>query len=196
MIPPYCRVDRVIRDIPSDHVVEGNRRTSLRQDAFLEMERRGTRCQCIRCREIRGKYVSDSELEWSDLVYEPARISGEPASTEHFISYVTGNDQIAGYMRLSFPQQIPAERDTEMPDLIDSAIIREIHVYGQALAVGADRSGSAQHIGLGTKLIEIAAEKAKMAGYKHLSVISAIGTREYYRKRGFTYGSQYQIMDV
>ena len=118
------------------------------------------------------------------------------ASTEHFISYVTGNDQIAGYMRLSFPQQIPAERDTEMPDLIDSAIIREIHVYGQALAVGADRSGSAQHIGLGTKLIGIAAEKARMAGYKHLSVISAIGTREYYRKRGFTYGSQYQIMDV
>lgn len=196
MIPPYCRVDRVIRDIPSDHVVEGNRRTSLRQDAFLEMERRGLRCQCIRCREIRGKYISDAELELSDLVYEPAQISGEPASTEHFISYVTGNDQIAGYMRLCFPQQIPAERDTEMPDLIDSAIIREIHVYGQALAVGADRSGSAQHIGLGTKLIGIAAEKARMAGYKHLSVISAIGTREYYRKRGFTYGSQYQIMDL
>lgn len=196
MIPPYCRVDRVIRDIPSDHVVEGNRRTSLRQDAFLEMEHRGLRCQCIRCREIRGKYVSDAELELSDLVYEPAQITGDPASIEHFISYVTSNDQIAGYMRLSFPQQVPAERDSEMPDLIDSAIIREIHVYGQALAVGADRSGSAQHIGLGTKLIGIAAEKARKAGYKHLSVISAIGTREYYRKRGFTFGSQYQIMDL
>jgi elongator complex protein 3 len=31
-IPRYCRVNRVIRDIPSTNVVEGNKRTSLRQD--------------------------------------------------------------------------------------------------------------------------------------------------------------------
>ncbi len=195
-IPHYCRVNRVIRDIPSNHVVEGNKRTSLRQDALLEMERRGQHCQCIRCREIRGGSVNDSDLELSDLVYEPGQIDGEASSTEHFISFVTREDQIAGYLRLSFPNHIPDERNMELPDLADAVIIREVHVYGQALAVGADRSGSAQHIGLGTKLIKAAAEQAKAAGYKHLSVISAIGTREYYRKRGFTYGAQYQIMDL
>ena len=30
-IPQYCRVNRVIRDIPSTHVIDGNKRTSLRQ---------------------------------------------------------------------------------------------------------------------------------------------------------------------
>ena len=54
-IPRYCRVNRVIRDIPSTNVVEGNRRTSLRQDIHDEMKRRGTVCQCVRCREVRGK---------------------------------------------------------------------------------------------------------------------------------------------
>src|SRR5574341_2417614 len=57
MIPRYCRVNRVIRDIPSTNVVEGNRRTSLRQDIHDEMKRRGTHCECVRCREVRGKPV-------------------------------------------------------------------------------------------------------------------------------------------
>ncbi len=51
-IPRYCRVNRVIRDIPSTNVVEGNRRTSLRQDVQDEMKRRGTHasvCAAARC---------------------------------------------------------------------------------------------------------------------------------------------------
>ena len=89
-------------------------------------------------------------------------------------------------MRLSLPDNVPPGRDKEFPDLIDAAIIREVHVYGQSLAVGVEKTGSAQHIGLGTRLILDAVEKTRSAGYKHLAVISAIGTREYYRKRGFT----------
>ena len=75
MIPEYCRVNRVIRDIPSTNVIEGNKRTSLRQDALLEMQRRGQHCQCIRCREIRSEIVNENELSISDLVYEPAQIN-------------------------------------------------------------------------------------------------------------------------
>ena len=51
-IPAYCRVNRVIRDIPSSHVVEGNKRTSLRMDVLAELSRRGQACGCIRCREV------------------------------------------------------------------------------------------------------------------------------------------------
>lgn len=196
MIPEYCRVNRVIRDIPSTNVIEGNKRTSLRQDAVLEMQRRGQYCQCIRCREIRNEIVNENELSISNLVYEPARLKGEPGSIEHFISYVNKQNQIAGYLRLSLPDNIPPARDNDLPDLIGAAIIREIHVYGQSLAVGVEKTGSAQHIGLGTRLILDAVEKAKAAGYQHLAVISAIGTREYYRKRGFNHGSQYQVMDL
>jgi elongator complex protein 3 len=196
MIPEYCRVNRVIRDIPSTNVIEGNKRTSLRQDAVIEMQRRGQHCNCIRCREIRSEIVNENELSISDLVYEPARLPGEPGSIEHFISYVNKQNQIAGYLRLSLPDNIQPARDNDLPDLIGAAIIREVHVYGQSLAVGVEKTGSAQHIGLGTRLILDAVEKAKAAGYQRLAVISAIGTREYYRKRGFIHGSQYQVMDL
>ncbi len=94
-IPRYCRVNRVIRDIPSTNVVEGNRRTSLRQDVHDEMKRRGTHCECIRCREVKGKPVNLALLKLDDLVY-PAN-----HAEEHFISYVTPDDKLAGFIRLS-----------------------------------------------------------------------------------------------
>jgi elongator complex protein 3 len=96
-IPRYCRVNRVIRDIPSTNVVEGNKRTSLRQDVHLEMKRRGTRCQCVRCREVRGQAVELSALHTEDLVYQAG------TAEEHFLSFVTPEDHLAGFLRLSLP---------------------------------------------------------------------------------------------
>ncbi|MCI0609604.1 MAG: tRNA uridine(34) 5-carboxymethylaminomethyl modification radical SAM/GNAT enzyme Elp3, partial [Anaerolineae bacterium] len=96
-IPRYCRVNRVIRDIPSTNVVEGNRRTSLRQDVHDEMKRRGTHCDCVRCREVREKSVNADSLKLDDLVYQAG------AAEEHFISYVTPDDRLAGFVRLSLP---------------------------------------------------------------------------------------------
>jgi elongator complex protein 3 len=84
-------VNRVIRDIPSTHVVEGNRRTSLRQDVHAELRRRGERCDCIRCREVQGRAVAPASLRMDDLVYEAAH------AEEHFISYVTPDDKLAGF---------------------------------------------------------------------------------------------------
>ncbi len=72
-IPRYCRVNRVIRDIPSTNVVEGNRRTSLRQDIHRELKRRGTSCQCVRCREVRKQSVNAEKVELHDLVYPRCR---------------------------------------------------------------------------------------------------------------------------
>ncbi len=60
-VPRYCRVNRVIRDIPSTNVVEGNKRTSLRMDVHQELAARGTACQCVRCREVRGKQVDEGD---------------------------------------------------------------------------------------------------------------------------------------
>src|SRR6185295_8000053 len=91
-IPRYCRVNRVIRDIPSTNVVEGNRRTSLRQDVHDEMQRRGTHCECVRCREVRGKTVSAESLKLDDRIYQAG------AAEEHFLSYVTPDDKLAGFI--------------------------------------------------------------------------------------------------
>jgi len=199
-IPRYCRVNRVIRDIPSHHVIAGNRRTSLRQDVLAEVERRGQRCQCVRCREVRGQAVEAADLRLVDEVYPAA------CAEEHFLQFVTPDDQLAGYLRLSLPgrgepcaadlttrlAQVPAQ----MPDLAGAALIREVHVYGQALAVGAEAPGAAQHMGLGTALLAEARRLAAAAGFRRLAVIAAVGTRAYYTARGFERGEYYLVMDV
>ena len=73
-----------------------------------------------------------------------------------------------------------------MKELVDSTIIREIHVYGQVVGIGKEETGKAQHFGLGKSLIEEAERITKSNGIDTIAVISAIGTREYYRKQGFT----------
>jgi elongator complex protein 3 len=187
-IPRYCRVNRIIRDIPSNNVVAGNKRTSLRQDVQRELRRRGTACQCVRCREVRGKKIELSELDTEDLVYQ----AGE--AEEHFLAFNTPDDKLAGFLRLSLPG--PEAVSTGMPDLQDAAIIREVHVYGQSLPVGSEAKGAAQHIGLGTRLIHKAERIACAHGFQRLAVIAAVGTRRYYLRRGFQRGERYLVKDL
>ena len=185
-IPVYTRVNRVIRDIPANYIQAGSLRSSLRQDVKKELERRGQRCRCIRCREIRGKAVEVDQLILDDFIYHPAD------AEEHFISYTTADDRLAGYLRLSLPEQAPAARSemraglaSEMPELRGAGLIREVHIYGQSLEVGSEKAGAAQHSGLGTHLLEEAERIAATRGYRKLAVIAAIGTSLYYQKRGF-----------
>jgi elongator complex protein 3 len=187
-IPRYCRVNRIIRDIPSTHVVAGNKRTSLRQDVHAELTRRGAHCDCIRCREVRGGHVEVSDLRLDDLVYHP------DGAGEHFLSFVTPEDKIAGFLRLSLPEAgSPA---TGLKDLEGAAMIREVHVYGQALAVGRGQAGAAQHAGLGTQLLLEAERIAREKGYRRMAVIAAVGTRQYYLDRGFERGALYLVKQL
>lgn len=186
-VPRFCRINRVIRDIPSNHVVEGNRNTSLRQDVDQEMKKRGSTCQCIRCREIRKGKIDDRNLVLDDQVYKAGW------AEEHFLSYNTQDDHILGFLRLSLPS---ANHFFPVEELQDAAIIREVHVYGQSVELGGESSGSVQHRGLGSSLIEKAAEIALSKGYRKLTVISAVGTREYYAARGFTLTDLYMVRDL
>ena len=186
-VPRFCRINRVIRDIPSNHVVEGNRNTSLRQDVAQEMKKRGSTCQCIRCREIRKGKIDDRNLVLDDQVYKAGW------AEEHFLSYNTQDDNILGFLRLSLPS---ANHFFPVEELQDAAIIREVHVYGQSVELGGESSGSVQHRGLGSSLIEKAAEIALSKGYRKLTVISAVGTREYYAARGFTLTDLYMVRDL
>ncbi|PWH13892.1 MAG: tRNA uridine(34) 5-carboxymethylaminomethyl modification radical SAM/GNAT enzyme Elp3 [Anaerolineae bacterium] len=187
-VPRYCRINRVIRDIPSTNVVEGNKRTSLRQDVHEEMKQRGTRCNCIRCREVRGTQIDSSTLRLDDLVYSAAH------AEEHFLSFVTPDDRIAGFLRLSLPNT--NSPDVGMRDLQGAALIREVHVYGQSLPVGAEGNGAAQHIGLGTRLLQHAEQIARAHGFQRIAVIAAVGTRQYYLERGFSRGELYLVKEL
>ena len=167
-IPEYSRVNRVVRDIPADYIIAGSKRSSLRQDVHAELAARDQRCRCVRCREIRGQAVDINTLEMKDLIYHPAD------AEEHFISYSTPDDRLAGYLRLSLPSTVPMLKRNEarnqlyalMPEIDGAALIREVHIYGQSLEVGADLTGAAQHSGLGTALLEKAEALAKAAGYR------------------------------
>ena len=187
-IPRYCRVNRVIRDIPSHNVVDGNRRTSLRQDIQEELALRGESCSCIRCREVGSQEITASRLEIKDLEYS------SNGCQEHFLSYDTEDDHLVGFLRLTLPG--PDALDPEIDDLSAAALIREVHIYGQSLKVGQEAGGAAQHSGLGTALLEEAERIAKEKGFNKIAVISAVGTRNYYLDRGYKGGTLYQVKEL
>ncbi len=187
-IPRYCRVNRIIRDIPSGNVVEGNKRTSLRQDIQQELSSRGKSCQCIRCREVKGQAIAVDRLQLNDLVY------ASNGCWEHFLSFDTPDDRLAGFARLCLPGREAADPGIE--ELSGAALIREVHVYGESLPVGLEKEGAAQHAGLGTSLLEEAERIAGENGYKKIAVISAVGTREYYLDRGYRRGDLYLVKEV
>jgi elongator complex protein 3 len=178
---------RVIRDIPGTDIVVGNKATNFRQLVERELERRGERAPDIRGREIRFRIVALDELHLDETAY--ASSWGE----EIFLQYITEERDIAGFLRLSLP---PRDADPLVDELAGAAMIREVHVYGQAVSIGETATGRAQHAGLGTRLIERAAEIASERGYMRLAVISAVGTRDYYRKRGFADGRLYQVREL
>jgi elongator complex protein 3 len=180
-VPPWCRITRVIRDIPSQDIVVGNQRTNFRQLAEQALARRGGCCRDIRSREIRGRQVEGEGLHLRAHSYSTG------VGEEVFLEYVDGEERIAGFLRLSLPRE-----ESFVEELAASAMIREVHVYGALAGLGEAAEGRAQHQGLGRQLIEEAARRATAAGYRNLAVISAIGTREYYRRQGFGDGRLYQ----
>ena len=178
MIPRYTRLQRVQRDIPADFIEGGVWKSNLRQLAWQKMEEHGWTCDCIRCREVGH---NDNEPETVDLDIETYEAGG---GTEHFISFEDfDQDILVGFCRLRFPNN-PVRRELE-----DAAVVRELHVYGSQVGVGAgadDKEGLVekhQHRGYGQRLIAKAEELAADAGYDKLAVLSGIGVRQYYRDK-------------
>ena len=183
--PRYCRLTRVIRDIPGTEIVTGNRTTNLRQVAEQEAERRGVVCRDIRAREIGGRRVDASALRMRRTDYEAA------SGRETFLEFVAEDGRVAGFLRLRLPAASePGEGPIE--ELAGRALIREVHVYGAVVGLGERGKGRSQHIGLGRRLIAEALAVAADAGFEQVAVISSVGTREYYRRLGFADGKLYQ----
>jgi elongator complex protein 3 len=174
-VPPYVRINRVIRDIPTTNVMEGFKRANLRQIVQQRMADQELSCRCIRCREVRRQLIDPADLSLLIETYET------PDTTEHFLSFET-EYKVAGFLRLSLSN--PGVR-APIEEVSNQAMIREVHIYGPAVRIGDSSDGEAQHIGLGGQLIEEAKRIAREAGFERIAVISAIGTREYYSRHGF-----------
>jgi elongator complex protein 3 len=185
MIAPTCRLNRLMRDIPTPNILAGVKRTNLRQIVRQAMADHGTRCTCIRCREVRGHEIDAERLVPERLDYET------DGTSERFLSRVTPDGRLAGFLRLSLPRARPP-----VEELTGSAMVREIHIYGPALALGERRDERVQHAGLGSELLDEAVAVARQAGFERLSVIAAVGTRNYYRERGFTLDRLYMSRSI
>ena len=194
-IPPYTRVNRLFRDIPAHHIQAGVTMSNLREVVHEELRRRGTRCGCIRCREIKRRQVSPVELVLSVYSYET------DLTQEHFLEFKTGPQSqepglIAGFLRLSLPLRPRVGSRAFLDEIADSAMIREVHVYGPALAIGREGVDTPQHVGLGTRLLDEAKRISREAGFRRISVIAATGTQAYYAARGFEEDELYMHTDL
>lgn len=193
-VPKYMRVMRVQRDIPSTKIVAGVTASNLRELAHKELEKRGIKCNCIRCRELghnvyKNKYKPDYEnIEIDAVEYEASD------GKEVFLSYEDKEkDVLYGFTRLRIP-------DKPYREEIDSktALIRELHVYGSMTEISKESSeGKAQHRSLGANLLRhaehLAMDKFKM---NKMVIISGIGVRDYYRKFGYEKKGPYMFKEL
>ncbi len=187
-VPVYCRLSRVVRDIPATYIVAGNRLSNLREAAQRHLAATGRQCRCMRCREVGDRAVDHQALRLTSTSYAAG------AGTEQFLAMETPAGRLAGFLRLYLPAASTAAESPE--ELAGSALIREVHVYGPALQLGADSHGEAQHLGAGRQLIDTAQAIARQAGFKRIAVIAAVGTRPYYRRLGFTLEDLYMHREL
>ncbi len=193
LVPCYCRINRLIRDIPEESIVAGNKITNLRQLLEKEMWERGIKCKCIRCREVRNKCRCEAENRSNSaankikLFIDKYQASG---GIEYFISYESPQrDLLYAFIRLRVPDN---DADMIFTELKNAGLIRELHTYGQLQSVGAE-SQAVQHKGLGKKLMAEAERLTKKHGLQKIAVISGIGVRDYYRKLGYKLEGSYMV---
>ena len=204
-VHPWIRLNRIVRDIPTQYIVAGSAFSNLREIILADMKRQGTRCRCIRCREVgdiggwqlgaerlgQGKRFGQREgaaatVRTREKSLEATLLTrhyrGNRAD-EYFISYEAPGEILCGFCRLRlsdrkyFPEGL-------FPELQGAALVRELHVYGQLIAT-AEKADNAQHVGFGTQMMAEAEDVAARHGYDKVAVIAGIGTRNYYRKLGY-----------
>ncbi len=182
-IPPWIRVNRIIRDIPDEYHIGGIKNTSLRNDIDKIMTKRNLRSMDIRSREIGSKEVNINQYRLIVRQYKASR------GIEYFISWENDNHDLLGFIRLRINSILI---NTVFPELSNCALIRELHIYGQLIHHLDENTGNGvQHMGLGKRLISKAIEIASTHNIYKLSVISGIGVRNYYIKLGFVPADTY-----
>ncbi|MDD5639496.1 MAG: tRNA uridine(34) 5-carboxymethylaminomethyl modification radical SAM/GNAT enzyme Elp3 [Candidatus Pacebacteria bacterium] len=193
ILPRYTRVERIIRDIPAPSIIEGGAKISnLRQVIEEEMKKEKWQCNCIRCREAKN-------IENKEKIKIFRKDYDASDGKEIFLSFEDNkNKHLFSLLRLRIPSQFFGNKnmDNILPVLRDCAIIRELHTYGQAIALMDNKTHPyAQHKGLGLQLIKEAERITKEEFHiKKMAIISGVGVRSYYRnKLGYKLRDGYMI---
>jgi elongator complex protein 3 len=190
LIPPWMRIMRVQREIPARLILAGPNKGNLRERALTFMRENGRRCRCIRCREVGHRKTKENVEPDPEDVTLIRRHYESSGGTEIFLSKEDSKtDTLIAYLRLRVPS--PSAHRIEISQE-SSSIVRELHVYGPAVPVGKHDAGAWQHKGYGISLLK-EAERISMEDYdvKKILVLSALGTREYYSRVGYTQDGPY-----
>ncbi len=185
-VPPWVRIHRIQRDIPSRLIAAGVRTSNLRQLAQRRLAELGASCRCLRCREPgRGTSPPPEEFDLLETAYRAS------AGEERFLSFEhRATDRCAAYLRLRFP--------SGAAEGLQEPIVRELKVVGRELPIG-DRAAAPdayQHRGFGRRLLAEAEGAARAEGFGGLYVISAVGTRGYYAAHGFVRRGPYMAKEL
>lgn len=206
IVPPYVRINRLIRDIPGPSIEAGNKISNLREVVAREMAHRGLRCKCIRCREVGHQHFAPEKTEKRKNEKMKLFVKKYKASdgTEYFISFESPDKKILyAFVRLRIPHPESSQKaghavawppiSKTLSELRNAALIRELHTYGHLVPINQKSPGATQHLGLGRQLMSYAEKIAKQAGIQKMTVISGIGVREYYKKLGYRKEGTYMV---
>ncbi|MEE9378794.1 MAG: tRNA uridine(34) 5-carboxymethylaminomethyl modification radical SAM/GNAT enzyme Elp3 [Candidatus Lokiarchaeia archaeon] len=186
-LPPYVRIQRIMRDIPATLIKAGCKKSNLRQLVQEKLREIDESCKCIRCREYgiskRKEIIKENsfdEIKLYRLDYDASQ------GNEIFLSFENKKeDYLIGYLRLRKPSEF-----AHRPELNDgkTMIVREIKIVGELVPKDSKPNSISQiqHRGFGKLLMENA-EKISFEEYgiKKLAVISGIGARDWFYEIGY-----------
>jgi elongator complex protein 3 (tRNA carboxymethyluridine synthase) len=190
-VPPWHRIMRIQREIPAREIEGGVPFGNLRQLVLERAGQKGIQCRCIRCREVAlrapSSFSGEDDLEYKEIRYRASEGDELFGSFEFRDSGV-----ISAFVRMRIPSD-----SAHRAELKGAAVIRELRVYGQVVSLGAREEAAWQHRGLGASLMDEMEKAARESfGAKKLLVTSAVGTRNYYRKRGYAREGPYMAKDL
>lgn len=186
-LPPYVRIQRIMRDIPAQLIEAGCKKSNLRQLVKDRLNQLNSSCNCIRCREYgisnRDDVIDPNSFENIKLYRLDYKAS---KGSEIFLSYENKpKNYLIGYLRLRKPSEF-AHR-AELNDG-NTMIVREIKVVGELVPKGSKpvKESQIQHRGFGKELMEHAEKISKEEfDAKKLAVISGLGVKRWFKKMGY-----------
>jgi elongator complex protein 3 len=195
-VPSWVRIMRIQREIESENIINGHSISNIRQILQKKLREQGLQCNCIRCREVGIRNVNDQDVKVDLKRFDYDSSDGK----EVFLSLEDSSKKVLfGYLRL---RKLARPHRKELTDRNGkpSAIVRELHVLGQLVDIGRNNDftlSSSQHKGYGSTLLEKAEDIVKNEfATSSISIISAIGTRQYYKKFGYELNGPYVTKEM
>lgn len=196
LVPRWCRITRLIRDIPSESILDWCKTINLRQLVEKEMKEKWIEMQDIRSREIKTDEIKMENIEqrrenfkasWWDEIY----LTFDTKKDWWVVS-----DKLISLLRLRIPSQYFTKEKHFLEELEWCAIIREVHTYWVQTVVWW-KEWNSQHFWFWRKLLAEAEKIAKEEYWiSKMAVIAGVWVRKYYEKFGYEKVGTYMVKEI